>query len=177
MLGFIMRTTQNFDNRKCIDLLYNTLVRSQLEYLTPIWSPYQQTYIDKIERVQKKYTRYIYFRCGIQYEPYEGRLSNLKYLSLRYRRIYFDMCLLHRIIHNDCLGPLSDKLTFRGTLYPNRNNNLFNPNTSRTNYGLHVDITNRLQLTYNQFFTAIDLLNTGYDRFRELILETLFELP
>ena len=40
MLGFIFRNTKDFLNIDTIKLLYVSLVRSKLEYLTPIWCPF-----------------------------------------------------------------------------------------------------------------------------------------
>lgn len=62
MLGFIMRTTKDFTDINCVKYLYNTskLVRSQLEYCTSVWTPYQINQNTFIERVKKCYTRQLY---------------------------------------------------------------------------------------------------------------------
>lgn len=173
MLGFIMRTTKNFTNIKCINFIYNSLVRSRLEYLTPVWSPYQITYDSKIERVQKRYTRYTNYRGGFPYSEYEDRLISLNYLSLSARRKYYDMCLLYKIIHNNDLPELSNQLIYRNVNYPSRYNPLFRPNIMRTNYGLHMDIICRLQLTFNNSFNDIDILNLSYINFKKEVLERI----
>lgn len=51
-LGFIKKTTAEFVNQSCNKFLYNALVRSRLEYNTPVWNPYNITYINRIEKVQ-----------------------------------------------------------------------------------------------------------------------------
>ena len=33
---------------------YNTLVRPQVEYASPVWSPYTQSSINKVEKIQKR---------------------------------------------------------------------------------------------------------------------------
>lgn len=175
MLGFIMRMTKNFSNIQCIKFLYNALVRSRLEYLTSIWTPYQLTYDSRVERVQKKYTRYINFRANRPYTYYDDRLNFFNLLSLNSRRKYYDMCLLYKIIFDGGLDGLSDQLTYRQVDYSSRYNPLFRPNVSRTNYGLYTDPVNRLQLTYNGCFNDIDILNLSYDNFKKRILSKLAE--
>lgn len=50
-LGFIIRNSYNFYNSVTLIKLYNTYVRSKLEYASVIWLPYYKTYIDQIEKV------------------------------------------------------------------------------------------------------------------------------
>lgn len=136
MLSFIMRTTQNFNNRKCINMLY-TLVRSQFEYKHTL----------TMFRGFKGNTLDI-FIINAEFNMRNMISDWVTYLSLRSRRVYFDMRLLHHIVHRDCLGTMPEKLSYKGTNYSSRNSNLFNSNTSRMNYGMHMDIINRQQLCY-----------------------------
>lgn len=70
-LGFIMRNSKNFKIDTIIRL-YNAIVRPLLEYASCIWSPTSLTNIDQIERVQKRFTRYLYLR---KYNTYPFRIS------------------------------------------------------------------------------------------------------
>lgn len=177
-LGFITRITKKFNNTKCLDLLYNALVRTNLEYASTIWSPYQVTYKHSIERVQKKFTRLIYFKKGMAKVDYNLRLKHLKMISLESRRIYSDMSFLHKIIHNQINPLLQIQLTIRDISYPNRFNTLFQPKFSRTYYGSNSQITNRLQREFNKFFNNnnIDIRHTLLSPFKILILRRLMEL-
>lgn len=65
MLGFIMRTTKQFNNSDCIKLLYNALVRSNLEYNTYVWTPFQSNHILKLERIQRNFTRQLAFKFNL----------------------------------------------------------------------------------------------------------------
>lgn len=62
MLGFIFRTTKHFTHPKSIIKLYYSYVRSRLDYCSSVWNPNYAKYIDEIERVQKKFTRMMYYR-------------------------------------------------------------------------------------------------------------------
>ena len=61
-----------------------TYVRPILEYCTSIWSPHQSYLIDKIERVQRYFTRRVLFRTKLSYIE---RLQILNLELLEARRI------------------------------------------------------------------------------------------
>lgn len=69
-LGFVMRISKSFMNIKTLKLLYCTFVRSHLEYASQIWNPRYQTYIDRIESIQRRFLRYLCFRVKIPYNTY-----------------------------------------------------------------------------------------------------------
>lgn len=57
-LGFLFRMAHEFDDPLCLRSLYFALVRSHLEFSAVIWAPYHQNWIDRIERIQKKFVWY-----------------------------------------------------------------------------------------------------------------------
>ena len=63
----------------------------KLEFNTPIWFPYFKKDINKIESVQKIYTRIICNCCNIHNKLYHERLVKLQLKSLEYRRCKFDL--------------------------------------------------------------------------------------
>ena len=99
-----------------------TYIRPKVEYNTPVWSPYLKDDIDKIERVQRDYTKRIFFRCGISFNSYEDRLNKLNIRSLRHRRVQFDLILLYKIIHGTSDLNFSDYFVFRQNPYNLRGN-------------------------------------------------------
>ena len=82
MQGMLLRT---FATRQEIPMMtmYNTYIRSKLEYCSLVWSPSQQKYINKLERVQKNFTSKIE---GIEHLNYHKKLKKLKLYSLERRR-------------------------------------------------------------------------------------------
>lgn len=171
-LGFIMRLTKHFTNINCITTLYNALVRSSLEYACVIWCPYQKTYMSKIERVQKKFTRYVFFKLHIPNFAYHNRLSQLEMISLEARRLYFDMSALHVIINSND-NTLNNQLRLRNVPYTNRINPLFQPIRNKTNYGQFMNITNRCQSQFIRYFNDIPLLNSSNNTFLNSILRVI----
>lgn len=68
-LGFIMRTSYAFADSKVALILYNAYVRSVLEFGAIVWDPRESIYIEMIEKIQRKFARFIYKRLYNVY-PY-----------------------------------------------------------------------------------------------------------
>ena len=123
--------------------LYSTFIRPILEYNTFVWSPYLLKDIDKVERVQKMFTRHLPSIRGL---PYLSRLRNLKLQSLEERRIIFDMILVFKVIH----GLVS--IRFDDLFVLNRNN------TRGHAYKLCTQFS---RVNYRNFFFPIELYQYG----------------
>jgi hypothetical protein len=62
MLGFLKTNGTNaFKNIDCLKLLFTTFIRSKPEYCCLIWSPYYDTHIAALEKIQRKFCKYLYF--------------------------------------------------------------------------------------------------------------------
>jgi hypothetical protein len=101
LLGFILRSTKDFKRIHSILYLFNTLIRSILEYGSVIWSPYYSVHIENIERVQRKCLRILCYRqhLGRATPNYEARLVRFNVQKLEVRRQYFDFVHIYKIIH------------------------------------------------------------------------------
>ena len=73
--------------------LYESFVRSLLEYCPQVWSGTTKANIRSVERVQRNATRYILGYPGLDYKE---RLSRLNLLPLSYRRECLDVCFLFK---------------------------------------------------------------------------------
>ena len=87
--------------------LYKSCVVPLLEYGSPIWNPYLKKDIDKIESVQKLFTRLLYCRCFREADyprslpSYSIRLQELGLKSLYYRRVVADLMLAFKILRGE----------------------------------------------------------------------------
>ena len=163
MLGFIKRNTKHLSDTKALTSIYNCLVRSVLEYCSVIWSPSYACHVDRLERVQNKFVKYLLFKFRFPYlnVPHETRLLLCGFQSLEARRRNAHLLFLYKLINGfiDCSSLLSLVLF----LIPRRNTRqvrLFYEQYHRTNYGLN-SFSHRLVYTYNRFFPDYDIFFTS----------------
>ena len=97
------------DNLALLCKLYLTFVVPILEYASPVWSPHHVTQIDKLERVQKFFTRKL---RNMHNFSYNDRLSYLKLESLEYRRLQNDLKLTYDILNLKTKLSVNDFFTF-----------------------------------------------------------------
>ena len=65
-------------------------------YCSPLWAPHFQRNIISIEAVQRRYTKRIY---GFENMSYADRLRKLGALSLQNNRLFADLILVYKCIH------------------------------------------------------------------------------
>ena len=75
--------------------MYTCYIRPLLESSSQVWSPIQKGNIDKIENVQRHFTKRL---PGMWDVPYHSRLELLKLDSLETRRIRSDLILFYKMI-------------------------------------------------------------------------------
>jgi hypothetical protein len=109
-LGFVIRTTKDFNNLNCMKYLFNSLVRNGLEFASQIWTPQWLTYCHKIERVRKNFTRFLHYKSSSQRREFEDRLAFSEMNSLSQRRKSFDLMILYKLFNNLCDVDLSDRI-------------------------------------------------------------------
>jgi len=104
--GWILRTFQSRD-KDVMMMLYNSFVRSRLEYCCPLWSPHLVQDITKLESVQRSFTSKI---MGLQEKNYWERLQHLRLYSLQRRRERYTIIHLWKVYKG--LSPNDLGLTF-----------------------------------------------------------------
>lgn len=123
-LGFIIRNASSFKTMKTVKILYCAYVRSHLEYASQVWSPYYAIHSSRLERIQKKFTRYLGYKFKIPRAIYEDRCARFHLLPLSTRRNIADMRYLMKVAQSkvDCSELLS-KLSLN---VPHRNSRIKN---------------------------------------------------
>ena len=94
--GMIIRTITN-KSPKVMVPLFKALVRPIIEYGNPVWCPYLKKHINKIEGVQRRFTKCI---IGAKNLSYEERLILFNLPSLEFRRVRGDLIEVFKILHN-----------------------------------------------------------------------------
>ena len=88
-LGLVKRFTKEFGDINVGRTLYCSLVRPIIEYAAPVWTPYQNTHIARIESIQKQFVLFALGRQRIPGSyallPYKHRLASLGLDRLRDR--------------------------------------------------------------------------------------------
>ena len=86
-----MRNRKEFKKSKTKIILCNSMVRNKLENCANVWNPFYQIHIDKIERVQDIFFKYLNYKDnGInENKRYKDMLKFYKTLSLSSRRVGF----------------------------------------------------------------------------------------
>ena len=94
-LGFVKRNvvTRNKD----IKTMAYSLVRPQVEYASPVWSPYTKENINKIEKVQRRAARWVSNGYS-SYSSVTDMLSNLGWRSLENRRTDTRLSMFYKIV-------------------------------------------------------------------------------
>jgi hypothetical protein len=118
-LGFLCRSTKLFDNINCLRVLYCVIVRPILENGSIIWNPNTIYYIQKLERIQRKFIRFIGFKRrltnNIDDIPIQSLQFNLKLDLLLAHRNMSDISFLYKLI-NDIISCFWNVFLFT---YPN----------------------------------------------------------
>ena len=104
---------------KFMRLAYVTYIRPLLEFNTQIWSPSILKYINKVESVQRYFTKRI---PSLKTLPYHERLAMIDLETLELRRLKSDMAMYFKIIRGfSCLTSF-DFFVFTSRIYASRGN-------------------------------------------------------
>lgn len=172
MLGFIKRTCKDFKNSNSLLALYYAFIYSKLQFAAPVWSPGYNVYVDRIERVQKKFMRFLSFKFHIPVinHDYSDVRSRYGLLQLHVRRKMSDFVLLFKLLNNLIDSPeLLAKIKFYVPTRHFRDQNLFMVPYRRTNLGYNSPIC-RILRNFNDYNPdSIDLYSMSLPLFKRKI--------
>lgn len=165
MLGFVMRECKNFKKPKIKKIMYNSLVRSRLEYCSVVWSPEYKVHIKRIERLQKRFLWHLTFgsNMGNKLNSYQKRLKFFGMVSLERRRKMLDLVFLKKLVTGSLNCPdLLSRVLFHvpRNLPRSSNRRLFSMPRCHTNLRQHCPLS-RMYAAYKEHEVDIDLFHSS----------------
>ncbi len=134
-LGLIRRNTQVHHNRITKRKLYITLVRSNLTYCSQLWRPHLHKNISKIEKIQRRATKYILNNSTLDYK---SRLINTHLLPMMYWLELQDTLFLIKCFQNKYENfDITNYLSFSSTNTRSSSSSKLTYKFSRTNTTRH----------------------------------------
>lgn len=147
-----------------------------LEYSSTVWNPFYKNSSNRIEKVQKKFTRYLIFKLNWRMDmpTYEIRCLLFGIKTLENRRTCFSVIFIRDILSYHIKCP--QLLRFVNLRVPQRdfrNSNLLLEYFHRTNYGLNEPISRCIRET-NLVCSRIDIFsNCTRDTFKMNLLNII----
>lgn len=171
-LQFVKRQSYFFDT-DITKILYMTLVRSNLEFASSIWSPYHVTHKLTIESVQKQIVIYLngdHLNRGengsYSLAPYTERCTKFELTTLVRRRINASVLFIHGLISGKIDAPhLRSQMTLNQGIRTLRNPEFIRIKLSKTKASTYSPFNNACHV-YNHAVLFIDPTLPYYD-FRE----------
>lgn len=176
MLGFVLRNCKEFKGVSSKIVVFNSLVRSGMEYCRVVWNLYYEVHKKRLEAVQKRFLWHLSWqsRKSKSLPSYRSRLIYFEMLSLEDRRTIIDYLFLHKVINYtiDCSNFLEQvnlnvpyKLARHSRYLP------YKSKGSRTKLG-HFSTINRIQSQYSKFVRSSQLdvdMSYSHRKFRFLL--------
>jgi hypothetical protein len=109
LLGLICSITFRFSLLDCLNVLYFTLVRSKLEYISVVWNSVTSTDANKLGCMQQKFA-FISFYHFFPHVPCSYTVEKLNWHFLRKRRHHLDALFYVQLYcgHNSCTSLLEN---------------------------------------------------------------------
>lgn len=168
-LGFIMRSSKYFSDISLIKTLYYSFVVSKLEYCSVTWSPNYISYQLSIEKLQRRFLKFLTFKLEGVYPPrgtdYPLLLQSHNMQSLTARRDFHAARFVWKLVNNKIDSPLLlSQLNFSIPRASSRYVVTFALPTPRTNALLHSPIYNMSRIANNLYG---DIFNDTINHFQK----------
>ena len=176
MLGFLKRTLRDFNDIGCFKALYFSYIRSSLEYACQIWSPYYKINVECLERVQKRFLRFVGYKLGINVDQinYRELMKSLNIFPLEQRRNFIDICTLYKIVNHHINCPqLLEKINIKVPQRNLRDHDLLSVDFHRTNYGKRSSL-GRFASLHNKHCKDLDMFNNNINTFKNKLKKGVF---
>ena len=142
--GLIMRII-TFKSPDIMVPLFKSLIRPILEYANAVWCPYKRKHIDRIEAIQRHFTKRVE---GMKDMEYPDRLYTLRLPSLEFRRLRGDLIEMFKMTH-EIYDPIttSSLLTLNPSSLRSNDYKLTKPRVNSKSF--QSFFTNRIINTWN----------------------------
>lgn len=167
MLGFIFRACKRFSNPNSLIALYKAYVRSRVEYCSVVWSPFYDKYISQVERVQRKFTRMLFYKFNWTKSKYHERLDRCKLHLLETRRLESDELFLYKVIHGRLDTRLRDNVVWAAASSTRQKPTFYIP-TFSSNVECNSPLV-RMQRNHNDFFNSLDICGPSMFSFKRKV--------
>ena len=115
-----IRASFSSGDQDVLKLAFCTHVRPILEYCSPVWYPHHKYLIDRVEKIQKRFTKSI---PSVAKYPYMERLRHLKLMTLERRHLVADLTFCFKLLNSSADSPLKHLLFVQD--YPGRRGHSF----------------------------------------------------
>lgn len=145
-LGFIIRVSKCFDNIELLKKLYFSFVVSKLEYASIIWYPIYNNQIMAVERIQRRFLKYLVFKTSGEYPArnteYQLLLDELSVLSLQDRRKIQSARFLYKLLQYEInCSELLASVNIHVPRLSSRTSPTFSYDTPKTNLWFRAPLT------------------------------------
>lgn len=181
MLGFVFRVCKDFRSVSALKVVYFAHVRSHLEYCSQVWSPSKLFHIADLEKIQKKFVRFLFHKGLIpdnvpNYEQpftfnfnYNSCLNNLHLQQLSVRRKFFDIDLVLKTFTNQ----IDSSSFYSFFVFPPQVRALRVVNTFQVSHSKDSSLDRCMSLFNSQRLDLITLSQTPYSRARREVLNAV----
>lgn len=173
-LGFVIRNSSGFTDTHLLTLLFNSFVKSKLEYASLIWHPGYVTYSNMLESIQRRFLKFLSYKVDGVYPPigypHDTLLDRFSTDSLNTRRKKQAVIFLHKLINNKINCPeITEKLLFHVPRANTRHHTTFYLARPRTNI-LNFSPLHFMCNTYNDLQDELDIFHSSVSSIKRLNL-------
>lgn len=160
VLGFVIRVCKDFNDPFCLKSLYCSLVRPIIEFACVVWSPRQQDRTDRLESIQRKLTKHLFYRLPwsshASCPAYRTRCLLFGLESLQHRRMTAQCIFLHKTISGSIDAPfILSKVNFLAPGRQLRPRQFLRPEFRTTMHSASDPIIQMMD-TYNKLGNLVD---------------------
>jgi hypothetical protein len=134
-IGFLKRNL-NIGSTTVKQNAYTTLVRALVEYASPVWDPYHQTEIDRIEMVKRRAARYA-TNSHNNRSSVNQMLEHLEWKSLEQRRNVAGLTMMYKITNEKIAIPKEGRLIPPKRLSRNMHDKSFQIPSAASDYRMY----------------------------------------